>query len=109
MVNKKGVFFSTDALIAIIIILLTLIVVFPLMRYNFYESSLPSDVLNTFSNLKVGVIERAYVQGLIAQGKIKDLNKTLLEQIGEFYVTNLTLAKEFGDAVIDELDTDENI
>jgi len=109
MVNKKGVFFSTDALIAIIIILLTLIVVFPLMRYNFYETSLPSDVINTFSNLKVGEIENAYIKDLIAQGKIKDLNKTILEQIGEFYVTNITLAKGMGNAVIEELDADDNV
>lgn len=107
--DTKAVFFSTDALIAIIIIFLTLLISFPLIKYAQHETTVPNDILTTFSSLSVGEINNSYVKNLIAQGKIRDLNKTLLEQIGEFYVTNITLARELGTTLMTELTTQDNI
>ncbi|MEN9626756.1 MAG: hypothetical protein RL557_1084 [archaeon] len=107
--DKRGVFFSTDALIAVIIILLSLIVVFPLIQYSSYETRIPSNVLNVLSTLTIGSVNNSYAKDLIAQGKIKDLNKSVLEQIGEFYITNITIARTLGDSLLANLNTTDNI
>jgi len=107
--GKNAVFFSLDALIALAIILITLIVIFPTIRYSQIETSIPSDIINVLSDLKVSEINNTYMQSLISQGLVNDLNKSVLEQLGEFYITNLTIAKQLGDSILLELNTKENI
>jgi len=107
--NKRGVFFSIDALIAVTILIITLLFIFPTIKYPSYESSIPSDVMNTFSQLKIGEINNSYVKSLISAGLIINLNNSILEQIGEFYVTNLTIAKNLGNSIFSNLNTSENI
>ncbi|MFA5174474.1 MAG: vWA domain-containing protein [Candidatus Pacearchaeota archaeon] len=107
--NKKGVFFSTDALIALIIILMSIVVAYPIIKYSTYETSIQSDVMNVLSVLKIGEIDNVYVQGLISNGNISNLNNTVLEQIGEFYVTDEEQAKLLCDSVLSELDIKESI
>ncbi len=107
--NKKAIFFSTDALIALIIILITASIAYPIITYSNYDTLIQSDILNVLSTLKIGEINNIYVKGLIAEGKITDLNKSVLEQIGDFYISNVTLAKELGNSVLSDLNTRENI
>jgi len=107
--GKRGAFFSTDALIALIIILSVLLVSFPVSNYVKPKVDIHSDILYSLSTLKVGEVDNAYVRSLIASGQVRDENKNLLEQIGEFYVRNLTLAREVANEVLGELDTKENI
>ncbi len=109
MKTKKAVFFSLDALVAISVILLALIVIFPLIKYSEQETNLPGDIISTLSSLKISEINNTYVGELISQGKITNYNNTILEQIGEFYVTNLTIARELGTSILNELNTTENI
>ncbi|MCH7568381.1 MAG: VWA domain-containing protein [Nanoarchaeota archaeon] len=109
MKNKRAVFFSTDALIALTIIFFIILIAFPIVRQSQYTTELHSDVLATLSSLKIGEINNPVVQSLISQGKITDLDKSVLEQIGEFYVTNITLARSLADAVLSDLKTNLNI
>ncbi|MBT4136197.1 VWA domain-containing protein [archaeon] len=109
MICKKGVFFSTDALIALIIIFLSILVLVPFVKYAHRDSFIQSDVKDVLTSLKIGEIDNVYVQELIAQGRISDLNKSVLEQIGEFYITDLDVAKNLGDEVLDSLESNENI
>jgi hypothetical protein len=108
--NKRGVFFSTDALIALIIILLSILVVYPITKPIRQASVLQEDVLVVLSSLRVNEIDDDYVQNdLIGGGWINDPNKSLLEQIGEFYVTNKTLARGLSEAVLNYVNTSDNI
>ena len=107
--GKKGIFFSTDALLALLIIFLTILVVYPVARYSQYKSEIHRDIIKVLSNLKIGEIESVYVQQLINNGDIKDLNKSVLEQIGEFYVTDTEKAKNLSQEVISDIDIKENV
>jgi cysteine-rich repeat protein len=107
--NIRGVFFSTDALIALIIILLTATIAIPIIRYSNYNTTIQSDIMNVLSTLKIGEINNNYVKGLIIQGNITDLNKSVLEQIGEFYSRDPESAKTLANSVLTDLDIKDNI
>lgn len=106
---KKGIFFSTDALIALSIIIVVILVAFPVSRYTKSQTEIHYDIITTLSSLKIGEINESYIQSLVNDGTIKDPEKTILEQIGEFYVTDVELAKSVAMAALSELDTKENI
>lgn len=107
--NKKAVFFSTDALIALIIIFLSILVIFPAVMYSKHESDVSSDVIKVLSSLKIGELNNSYIEQLKNEGKIQDLDKSVLEQIGEFYVTNITIARVLANSVLSTIDERENI
>ncbi|MEM0465880.1 MAG: VWA domain-containing protein [Candidatus Pacearchaeota archaeon] len=109
IMNKRGVYFSTDALIALIIILVSLLIAYPIILSSYKESEIQSDIIKILSNLKTGEIDNYYIKELISSGQITDLNKSLLEQIGEFYVKNITIARNLANSVLSELDISDNI
>jgi len=108
-IGKKGVFFSTDALIALIVIFIVILAVYPLAKNKRDDSEASSDILKILSSVKIGEIDNAYAKELISQGKIKDTNKSVLEQIGDFYVNNEPEAGTLAQSVLDSLDIDKNI
>lgn len=107
--TKKGVYFSLDALIAISIIFVFMLIAIPAIFNLKEESKLHYDVISSLSALKIGEINNSYVKSLIQSGVITDTSKTVLEQIGEFYSYDKNLAKELTNAVISDLDTRRNI
>ena len=107
--KKNGVFFSTDALIALIVIFIVILAVYPLAKNKRDYSEASSDILKVLSSLKMGEIDNAYAKELISQGKISDLNKSVLEQIGDFYVNEQPEAGTLAQSVLDSLDIDKNI
>jgi hypothetical protein len=107
--GKKAVFFSTDAIISLIIIFLAVLVIYPVVKYSEHKTEINQDIIDVFSNLKVGEIDDSYTQQLINQKKIQNLNKSLLEQIGEFYVTNITIARKLANISFSYINTSENI
>jgi hypothetical protein len=107
--GKKAVFFSTDAIISLIIIFLVVLVVYPVVKYSEHKTQINQDIIEVFSSLKIGELDDSYAHQLISEGKIRDLNKSLLEQIGEFYVTNRTIAENLADSSFSYLNTTENI
>lgn len=106
---KRGVFFSVDALISLIIIFIVVLIARPLIDYERPSSEIHSDILASLSNLKVSELDDVNVQAMIASGQISSPNKTLLEQIGEFYVYDLDSAKYLASAALRELNTTENV
>ena len=106
--KKRGMFFSTDAFIAITIILLVALIAYPQLKSSQQESSLPPDILKTLSTLKVKEIASATVQAWIAQG-IVDGEKYVIDQIGILAITNQTLAKTMASIVLSDLKTKENL
>ena len=107
--KKKGIFFSTDALIALIIIILVLIVTVPMTFYSNIKTEVHSDLMIVLSTLTVGEIDTPQIRSMISSGEITNPNNTIIEQIGIFYVTNKTKAKIIADEVISNLDVNENI
>src|SRR3989344_5222382 len=83
--NKKAYFFSLDAFIALVIILGVVLVVKPTIQNESPQINLQEDLVEVLSNLKIGEIDNPYAQQLISDGKIVNLNQSVLEQIGEFY------------------------
>jgi len=112
--GKRGIFFSIDALVALIVLLLTIVVIFPILKYSVRESEVGGDVIEVFSNLKVGEVDNVVVQGYIDDPDIDvDLENTILEQIGEFYAADtedsLAMAQQMTQSLLDELDVQNNI
>lgn len=113
--NKKGIFFSMDAIISLTIILLTILVVFPIIQYSQKENLIQSDILKVLSSLKIGELAATnpsgvgYIQGLIDNGNITDVNKSVLDQIGEFYIIEENVARQIATFVISSVDVSENI
>lgn len=106
---KRGAFFSTDALVAIILIFFIIIALYPLYQHSLSKTEAHYDIITVLSSLKIGEVQNPYVQGLIADGRISDPNSTLLEQIGDFYVSDLPTAKALAKEMLSSLDTKRNI
>ncbi|MBI2452019.1 VWA domain-containing protein [Candidatus Pacearchaeota archaeon] len=111
MDKKRGIFFSADALVAVIIIMFVIFVAYPIFKTVKPETELQNDIIVSLSTLKIGDMyaSNSYVQALLDSGIIKDTNKPLLEQIGEFYVTNFSMAQKLGEEFLKDLNTKRNI
>ncbi len=109
MTTRKAVFFSTDALVALLLVFLVVLIAIPFTKQSKSESKIEQDLITTLSSLKVGEIDNVYVQDLITQGIITNTDNTLLEQLGEFYVTNKSLAETMSGELLKDLTTNENI
>ena len=107
--KKRGVFFSIDAIIAFSIILLTIIAVSVSVSHSKKETQIPGDLIKSLSVLKAGEIDNLYFKQLLADGIITDSNKSVLEQIGEFYVTNISRAREAAESIFEDLNISDNI
>ncbi|MCH7850434.1 MAG: VWA domain-containing protein [Nanoarchaeota archaeon] len=106
--KKRGVFFSIDSLIALAVLITGIILIVPLTNNAEQDLFIQSDIVVALSSLKIGEIDNSYVDGLISSGKIEDLNKSVLEQIAEFYVTNKTIARELSVSIFENINTGEN-
>jgi hypothetical protein len=106
--KKKGIFFSIDSLIALLIIFLIILIAFPLQNQNKINSKIDQDLITIMSSIKIGELDNAYVQSLIYQGVITNLNSSLLEQIGELFITNETISIRIADEFLSDLKTKEN-
>jgi len=108
-IKTKAQFFTIDALIALAIIILTIIVVAPILEEPKVDFSVSADILQSFSSLKIGEMNNSYAKQLISQGYISDQNKSLLDQIGEFYVMNITMAKQLTEEALSSISPNEDI
>ncbi len=106
-IKKRGVFFSMDALIALIIILSIILLIIPLRKQTTVETSVHSDIIKTLSTLKIGELNNPYVQSLISQGIINNTNKSVLEQIGETYSQNVGEAQILSQNILNSINTTE--
>ncbi|MBM3200640.1 hypothetical protein FJZ53_06900, partial [Candidatus Woesearchaeota archaeon] len=89
---KKGYYFFTlDAIIAIMVILI-FIAVIPSLYFNKPQQDslnyFSEDIIEVLSTLKVAESDNAYVRELISNGTITRLNNSILEQAGEFWALN---------------------
>ena len=85
MAIKKGFFFSTDAIIALFILIIGITSISLLHlkenpKENLYFAS--SDIANILSSTKVNELNNSYLNDLVENGTITDNSSTILEQIG---------------------------
>jgi DNA replication protein DnaD len=106
--KKRGVFFSIDALIAVGIIILVILIAYPVLKVTKKDANIHKDVLSSLSTIKIIEINDSYIQNLSRDGIINNTNKSILEQIGEFYITNITLAKYLANVTLKEIKTNKN-
>jgi Mg-chelatase subunit ChlD len=109
MKQKRGVFFSIDAAIALMLIVTLVGAGYLVIRHTQNTAELHYDVLNTLGAVKIGEVNDAYIQSLISSGQITDTNTSALEIIGRYYVTNKTRAGEIASVFLDKIETKENI
>lgn len=97
MRNKKGYFFIIDAIIAILIISIGVLISFSLYNYDPPKEQsffLSTDIINTLSENHVSDINTEkvpYLEVLKSENYIINDNITILEQIGEFYYREYVL------------------
>ncbi len=87
---KKGVFFSTDAVIALTLVFLVLLVFYPIVSVRQPSTEIHSDVLKTLSSIDSGVA-----------------GKSALEYVGELYLldpSNPTDAENYANTLLSGLD-----
>jgi len=109
MKNKRGYYFSLDAFIALLIILAIVLTVKPQNLQYTPRVDLQEDLLNSLSVIKVGELDNDYVEGLVSSGKIKNLNQSVLDQIGEFYAESNIYGVNMAQSILDELNPENNI
>jgi hypothetical protein len=109
MRNKKGYYFTTDALIALIIIVGVVIFLRPSVNLVMHSPSVHEDLLNSLSVIEIGDLNNTYVKQLIANGTITNLNQSVLEQLGEFYAISSPEATNIAQEIIGDLDLKDNI
>src|SRR3989304_8316611 len=107
--NRKAYFFSLDALIALIIILGVVLFIKPSSTQVTTEVNIQKDLLSVLSSLKIGEINNSYVQELIANNTITNLNQSVLEQIGEFYANSRPEAGALASEILNNLNLKQNI
>lgn len=107
--KNKGIFFSIDALIATMIILIVILIAIPNIKQNKIESKIDEDILISLSSITAEQFDNLYVQSLIASGVITEPNRSLLEQIGNFYVTNRTIATRIADEFLSDIESKDNV
>ena len=92
--DKKGYFFILDAFLALgILVMGVFLLLSSYTRTPEKEqtANIAEDLLDFFANTKIEDFNNLYFGAsgtLVQQGFIKDAQKTLLQQLGEFYVNN---------------------
>src|SRR3989344_2878516 len=109
MKNKKAYLLSLDAFIALIIILGVVLFIKPTSVQVSHDVKLQEDLISVLSSLKIGEVNNSYVRQLIIDGKITNLNQSVLEQIGEFYANSDPDAENLAQNILDGLNVKENI
>jgi len=105
--RNRGIFFSLDAIIAVILTLSVLIMV-SVFYMKEEQTAQPvyfsSDIIQLLSTMKIGNINDPAVKSLINSSNITDMNRTILEQTLRFQVSGYkSKAQELLDLTIGSL------
>ena len=91
--NRKGFYFSTDAMFAATLLIVTAV----LFSIYFFKSSptaqsgyYSQDIIDLLSEMKVSELNATYLQQLMAASNQTNLSNSIIEQIGIYQVTGET-------------------
>jgi len=86
--NKKGIFFTIDSILAGGIIFFVIILASSIYineQPSFHLNHLSQDLIRTLSTVTVEEINNEYLNERIANGDITNVDNTILQQISEFW------------------------
>lgn len=109
MKYNKGYLFIIDALIALSIIILVVLLLVPIKPESDFEMNIQEDSLLALSSIKISEINNSYAHQLIADGKIIQPDQSALEQIGEFYAREMPEAGLLASSLLEDIAPNENI
>jgi hypothetical protein len=90
--NTKAIFYTVDALFASILLIGAVLLIYS--AYTPEDTSIEQqtfvsqDILTILSELKISELNSSFVNQEITSGNITDINKTVLDQIGEYWALN---------------------
>ncbi|MCA9485551.1 MAG: VWA domain-containing protein, partial [Nanoarchaeota archaeon] len=106
--NKKGAFFSSDALLALLIILFVILAIGPTFDSKEIESEVHVDVLQIMATLKTSEIDSSVLSSI--GGYISNPDQTVLDSVSELQAIGQNeLAGDVLASVLSDLDLRENI
>jgi hypothetical protein len=89
--KKKGIYFSIDAILALFILVITItslsIIYYnekPKEQLNYYSK----DIINYFSTTKISELNNTYIDILISNQTITNINSTIIEEVLRLWATN---------------------
>lgn len=88
--KKRGYFFTIDAFLAIAIITAGMILILSSHSFVPYQTQtmyLSEGYIDTLASVKLYEVNNPYIDELVLKGNITKLEQTILEQVGEFYIT----------------------
>ena len=88
---KKGLFFTIDGILAAGIVFATIIFAssfYAEEQPTFHVNYMSQDLMDTLSAANVQKINNKYINSLISDGTITNLDNTVLDQIVEFWAKN---------------------
>lgn len=89
--QKRGYFFTLDAFVAVVILVIGILIILSAQSFKPYETQtlfISEDVMAYLSGTNVQEINEPYINELRSNGTIKNFDSTLIEQAGEFYANN---------------------
>ncbi|NCN99133.1 hypothetical protein COU62_00565 [Candidatus Pacearchaeota archaeon CG10_big_fil_rev_8_21_14_0_10_35_219] len=109
--KKRGIFFSIDALVALAIIFMIIIVAYPISQSRGQQSQIHEDLLATLSTLTIqeAITGNPAVEPIVVAAGITDYQKSVLETIGIIYASNESQAAELAKTVLIDIETTENV
>lgn len=107
--NKRAAIYTIDAIIALIMVLGVVLFLKPSAQQTSPIPLLQNDLITVLSSIKISEINNSYVQQLIQNGTIVNLNQTVLEQIGEFYAEGRPEASTLANSILTQLNSTKNI
>lgn len=87
----KGFYFSIDALLAIVILVMGIMAFYQLSPSSITSDKsyvLSNDFINLISVMQIGEVNNTYIQSLVSNGTIGNPNNTILQQVGLFWAEN---------------------
>ncbi len=107
--HRRGIFYSADAIVAFSLIILFILIIVPVSKRPTIHTDLHRDIIASLSELKISELNDTYLYSLVSQGVLLDGNKSVLEQLGDFYVSNISLAQGLAYSILNEINTTQNI
>lgn len=91
-IMKKAIFYTMDALLASMLLLGAVMLIY--YTYSSEDTAveqqtfISQDILTVLSELKINELNNSFVNSEIASGNITDTNKSVIDQIGEYWALN---------------------
>ena len=106
--NKRGYYFTLDAMIGLVIILGVLMTVNTVKQEEQTSSpDIQRDLIETLTSLKMSEINNSYAETLRQENKTSE-NFTVLEQIVEYHARDMSEGKELTESIFQNLETSRN-